>query len=582
MYNSWVQVEIPDSVITPDADDPTDSAQDEFDAAITISQRGGVNFGDANGTTAGSPAYVGDPTTGSATISILVDSMNKGDQVRVFYENITVQDLAAGANEMFVVNTDTSEADSRTYVQVGDPIGSIKPLLGSGEVTFNPAAVEVEAIRDYRITYKALTKLENVYLAVQLPTGAFVQADGTTAVEDFTTLRTDSNTGALNDAYVPPADDQTITTDGAAVVWKIASIGKNGTFSRTIRRLRAIDNAGTYDWTVSLLTTDPHTDGAIATAPTVPGSGITAGVTLYVLQAGSNPDNPDVTFSIISPDSTMFPAASEQTIIFQFIAANTPIKDGNVSFRIPSGWTAPNKTADAAGQVTAHTDTDPTSVIDAEDLTAVDAAKISISGMEITVNVEALPETDAVRITYSKGMVQHNRQEEVEIKGYFKSGASLPERASNVLTVEITNVAAGSGTATISPTSVEAGSTDNDMVVRFMADGSMDGGQVRLELPMASEWGDLQETNASGANYAAVRVSGGTLRDTAVGDDRIIAQLDEFGKGDVLTFSFSDLEAQSDLGIAKFAIWSAGTRGEERSTASRVSNDPKVSTPISS
>ena len=44
------------------------------------------------------------------------------------------------------------------------------------------------------------------------------------------------------------------------------------------------------------------------------------------------------------------------------------------------------------------------------------------------------------------------------------------------------------------------------------------------------DWGTLQETNSSGANYARVRVSsGGSLRDTAIGDDRIVAYLDEFG-----------------------------------------------------
>ena len=118
----------------------------------------------------------------------------------------------------------------------------------------------------------------------------------------------------------------------------------------------------------------------------------------------------------------------------------------------------------------------------------------------------------SVAVTYTKGIVQHNAEDEVEIRGYFKSGASLPERVSNIRYVDITNVASGSGMATISPHSAEAGSTDNDMTVRFEAQGSMDGGQVRLDLP--DGWGKLQETNASGANYARVRVSsGGSLRD---------------------------------------------------------------------
>ena len=130
----------------------------------------------------------------------------------------------------------------------------------------------------------------------------------------------------------------------------------------------------------------------------------------------------------------------------------------------------------------------------------------------------------------------------------------------------ITNVASSSGEVTIAPTSVDAGSTDNDLVIRFMAQGSMDGGQVRVDLPRDSGvplGAPCNASDAAKANYASIRISGGSLRDTAIGDDRVIAFFDEFGKGDVLTIRFDELEAQSDLGIAEFVIWSAGERGGE-------------------
>ena len=567
MYNSKIRVTIPASLVAPDDTEDARTHDEEFTALITISQRGGVNFGDANGTAAGSPVYVADAANG--TIDISIDNLNKDDDVRIFYENITVQTLTA--EEQITVGTDTDENGTDAFIQVGDPIGSVKPLLGSGEVTLNPAAVEVNSVRDYTVTYKALTKLEDVWLVVDLPDTAFVDEDGS-RVNTFTNDRVD-NDGALNYAYIPTADDQTLTTDSQAVIWKIASLGKGSTFRRTIKRLRATSDAGAYTWEARLVLTDPGTaepsDGDV-------------GVTLYVLQAGSDPDNPDVTFDITStiPSDTVrgegYPAASEQTIMFEFVAANTPIKDGNVSFRIPSGWTRPNETADAAGQVTVQTDADAAGT--GADPADLDAKHVSTSSTEITVNLETLPENGRVIVTYSKGIIQHNAQEEVEIRGYFKSGASLPERVSEIVVVDVTNVAHGSGTVTIGPTSVEAGSTDNDMTVRFTAEGSMDGGQVRLELPAG--WGSLQETNASGVNYASVRISGGTLRDTAIGDDRVIAQLDEFGKGDVLTISFSDLEAQADLGIARFVVWSAGTRGEDVARVKGIARPDDADTDI--
>ena len=431
MYNSKIRVTIPASLLMPDPDaNVAPNQQEIFEDAITISQRGGVNFGDANGEASGSPVYVGVVENG--TIDISIDNLNKGDQVRIFYENITVQALAAGANEMITVGTDTNEDETDAFTQVGDPIGSVKPKLGSGEITLNPAAVEVNAIRDYTITYKALTKLENVYLVVQLPTGAFVDgADG--AVESFTTDRV-NNDGVLNHAYIPTVDGQTFTTDNDAVVWKIASIAKNGTFRKTIKRLRATGDAGAYPWTVHLLLEDPLTS-----TPTGTDDQVTTGNTLYVLQAGSDPDNPDVTFGISTPipsDSVRgegYPAASEQIIAFTFVPGRTPIKDGNVSFRIPSGWTAPTKTDGAAGEVTVA------ATILTGDM-AVEDKHLSTSGMEVTVSIVALSRSTndgatSVVVTYTKGIVQHNAQEEVEIRGYFKSGASLPERVSEIVMV---------------------------------------------------------------------------------------------------------------------------------------------------
>ena len=48
---------------------------------------------------------------------------------------------------------------------------------------------------------------------------------------------------------------------------------------------------------------------------------------LYILQADADPDDPDVTFTITTPDPATFAAASEQTIVFTFVPINTPIKD---------------------------------------------------------------------------------------------------------------------------------------------------------------------------------------------------------------------------------------------------------------
>ena len=57
--------------------------------------------------------------------------------------------------------------------------------------------------------------------------------------------------------------------------------------------------------------------------------------------------------------------------------------------------------------------------------------------------------------------------------------------------------------------------------------------------------------------------SGGSLRDTAIGDDRATAYLDEFGYGDTLTFTIDNREAQPGLGIANFTIRIRWKRGDD-------------------
>ena len=124
---------------------------------------------------------------------------------------------------------------------------------------------------------------------------------------------------------------------------------------------------------------------------------------------------------------------------------------------------------------------------------------VSISGQTVTVKVPELAKLDAITITINSftdadtGIakmvtVQPNATEEdkpLTITGYFWTSSPIRGRGHNAgaVEVEITNAADGYGTATISPSSVKAGSDDNEITVDFTAVGTMDGGAVRLEIP---------------------------------------------------------------------------------------------------
>ena len=59
-------------------------------------------------------------------------------------------------------------------------------------------------------------------------------------------------------------------------------------------------------------------------------------------------ENEDVTFEA---NKHFVRAASLDKVVFTFTAVDTPIRNGRVQFTIPSGWSAPAKSADEATDV---------------------------------------------------------------------------------------------------------------------------------------------------------------------------------------------------------------------------------------
>ena len=176
------------------------------------------------------------------------------------------------------------------------------------------------------------------------------------------------------------------------------------------------------------------------------------------------------------------------------------------------------------------------------------------------------PKAAQLTVTYTDAIVQHNA-DTVDIIGEFRaSPADRIDRRAGRIEVEVLNVEDGSGTATMSTGTspaytVRAGRVHNTITVTFTAAGTMNGGQVALERP--DGWGDMQEEDADEPNYVTVTARGGTLDSTNasyVGREVVIANLEDFGKDDTVTFTISNAEAPSDLGVDAFVVKSAGSR----------------------
>ena len=156
-------------------------------------------------------------------------------------------------------------------------------------------------------------------------------------------------------------------------------------------------------------------------------------------------------------------------------------------------------------------------------------------------------------------LAQPDTGEEI-IKSTFNVGGGIRSRNSNELNLTVGNVAAGSGKATIRQSSVEAGSIVS-LTVAYVADGTMNGGRVALQMP--EDWGDLQNTDDEADNYVQVTPSGGTLGDWDVADDIVEVNLATFDEGDRVNFALKNVVAQpSNLGVVNFTIYSAGEAGE--------------------
>ena len=192
-----------------------------------------------------------------------------------------------------------------------------------------------------------------------------------------------------------------------------------------------------------------------------------------------------------------------------------------------------------------------------------------VGGRTIRVNIDAHA-TGNIVVQYGtgtgdfQGMVQHNAQANVDIQGRFKTGTSGDHPVMDPVSVRILNVAASSGTARITTPSnseVEAGSDDNTIRIQFTADGTMDGGRVRLHTPDA--WGELDE-RASDPDKNHIEVVSSSVvsqADISYGIRHVLVPITAAGRGSTVTFVLTNVKAQPTIGLARFTIESAGGPG---------------------
>ncbi len=528
MYGSALQITVPSALQTkPDFDNTVIGAN----KPIKIVGGGGATIDDDDDDK---------PSISSGNIlTIRMDKIDKGERVTVSYDIATV-----GGTIGQVTATTTVNATEEGAKVTG---GVASAVAGSGSMSISPTFVEVGSPRrTITLIYTAYTDFTDASpLTLEIePMGIDISGGDEILQKD--------NSDDYGYVSGPSSSDLTII-DGDTIKWTGITLRKNRTLRTTIRRVDILPTADNYSWTVKvngIILIDDPTTRDLDERPV-----------LSVVSTSGNP----VLFEI--DGDTSFHAASQGTIIFKFTTESTPIRNGRVSLTIPSDLgSAPTTAEGRPGRVTATIERSGE---------PVEAKQPTVSGRTVNVAVKQLAIGGIVKVKYGdtttddgttddrqKAEFHHVANDAVRVTGTFRVSSSASTRSvGRRPMVTLKNVADGTGSATLSPTAVEAGSDNRTIEIVFTAAGTMDGGKINLEIP--SGWGSMQE-DPTLRNYVTTR--GSAVSSLQVGSTTATATVRKLGRGGSIRFIYgggtsstkNGVEVQPDTGIASFMVKSDG------------------------
>ena len=445
--------------------------------------------------------------------------------------------------------------------------GLIRIVAGSGRLAVKPRVVEQNSLNQtITLTYTAATDIIEKNLVVQLP--SVIERIGD----------------------VSPARKE---TSGRTLTWEKQTISEGHSFIVTITGVDFLGYTGDFHWITTL-------DGTQLLDKDNPPM-VVVGTT-----------KTDVAFDIVENGGVAvldpsYPAASEQSIRFQFTAENTAIQDGGrLRFKVPGGrWTAPSDT-DRAGKATVGivTTGDDGEDILVDQLPADTGSKmmLKVTNRDVTLNIgpDGFAKGESVIIQYgtaefpveipaNKAGTPENLMDGLAIHGSYLvsgpvSGKTFRMHSAGIIWIDVTNVDDGAGTANVRPPSVRASSTNNLMRIVYTGAGTMDGGAVQLIIP--NGWGDAQRSDDTAANYMNVTVgTGAVLKDFEVHDSgrTVEANLTTFGFGDTVMFTYGGTgakgaEAPAEIGDSIFIV---EAKGSSNGTFTAVESDELTVTVMS-
>ena len=259
---------------------------------VSIARSSGVTFGTpkiliTDTDAVGTPGYrISD--NGIVTINIV--KMNKDGYVDLRFKKMFAVLATEDAETLFTVLVASDNTTPSAPTASTDGVGTVVSREGTGTIEISPAVAEVKTPQDFSIKYTAATSIQDAYLIVKIPSGAFQMpsADDDTQLVSLTltdanhpdpdTLEENDETpdvdetrphpnkggnpstpyGTVQMTRKPRNAEQTLEpdTEGTGlydtVVWGPLSLSEKGVFEGRIRNVRITDTTGVYDWTASL------------------------------------------------------------------------------------------------------------------------------------------------------------------------------------------------------------------------------------------------------------------------------------------------------------------------------------------
>ena len=525
-------------------------------------------------------------------IFINTGNLNKNGTIIVRLDNVDISGVSTDSALGFRVYTRTRGADGDTtdddnlsgeafaLIEKADGKrsivgGMIRTVAGNGMLAIRPDTVNQGTRQNFTLTFTATTKFTNKPLVIVAPSVIETDLVETTHV---------TASGGSYHSDVKAADrlvvsNNTITINGL-------NLRKSERLTIRVNNVNLSEDTGNFTWATTLDGTDITAADENANPP--------------IVVVGTMQD--DVAFEIVDDtgapiSAPYYPAASKQSIRFRFTAVNTVIQPGGMlQFTLPDGWSRPSIT-DTANRPTVsivhlNDDNEVTFVATVKDKWA-----LSTRGYDVTLTIDptkgklGIGESVTIRygtadltkypvvISDSKRGTPDSDEDGLSIRGYYRVSTDFSRRDAGRVWVDITNVNDGTGTVTVRPDSVRAGSTNNLIRVVYTAIGTMDGGAVRLTIP--ETWGAAQNDDNKKSNYINVTATGGgVLTNFEVLDNgrSIQANLKTLSSGSNVEFAYGGsgdkgAEAQADIGMVTFAVES---RGSGDGTFTAIETSPTI------